>query len=882
MGYGSRALLILLSALALFVATSLLGLGIDMLLNFWEIPGGRKPEQWRTASASCMGVSDLAGAHRRVQVQVSPEVLVLRLSVDLPAQHPCVAQAFSGDLRESLSDFVAAVFGEIKISGKVPDSGDLKLEAFRNVASTVHIQVEHRRPFNGPDQILISRPGDAPAPATDELSAQWKNGIQVSSIDLLPDLKTATSLVRKTRSPELISLIDLRLEEDQPAVLPRNVETRSTRQGLVQRLGSLDSIPFLSYLLWGIRFALPLLLALIWLRRNPSTTADSPLVRATEALLIFHVAYFVLAGVSQLAEIGAISKLAREAMDWAIKQFPHRRGISVPGHEISFVTTAVLGIAVPVLMSWKIGSRSPQAFRILRWAPWAAILLLSGASIWSGVLALEPSDILVSLGVSLSLLALLLLLLLRGLAGKHVPSGLAAACALAATSLLVLDKLLRPQLWAADTFWFVVATLLGALLVRSMAEILWVVGEEAGLLKPWYWLRWREVRFLAMLVVLLIAAPLTSLPNLDTGFLSARSLNNLAVFLDPYFLPIWVVGVIAILRADGDAGLLVSDRARLLGLLAAAALLFSPNASWFELPVTFLLGWLALDRILVRRLEADALDRWVEQLSGKRPWLIDAALDRHAAEHALRGYRRKQFSALLAGDVDFDKYEQKLDAHVEKTKAVRARTQLEGQDPTSLAFAMPAFSNAWRNGLHGARYASLLALPWVVLGFRDLLGTTTSRTPNPLLDLVLDLVMLLLRWAAVGFVLGYFFPYLRGRSGLAKGLYLCLCLILPTLPLAVIWNSNAESWLPTLFLYLQTFIHCVLLGLFAFDLEALRQGGQRDWRLLFEVHGIPAVGGALSSLAIAIGTAITTLLTTQISGLVGAALRVVLPEAPTP
>jgi len=395
-------------------------------------------------------------------------------------------------------------------------------------------------------------------------------------------------------------------------------------------------------------------------------------------------------------------------------------------------------------------------------------------------------------------------------------------------------------------------------------------------------MRWRAVRVLGMLAALLIAAPFTSLTRFDASFLSATSLGNLAVFLDPYILPIWVFGVVAILYADGRTGLWVSDRARLLGLLAATTVLFAPSAGWFGLPVTFLLGWLVLGRILVRTLDAETLRGWVEQLSGKRSWLIDSALDRNAAEQALRGYRRKQFSSLLAGEVDFDKYEKKLDVHLEKTEAVRTRTQLNGQDAATLALSMPPFSDAWRNGLHGACYASLFALPWVVLGFADFLGTTSSSTPNPLLDLFFDLIMLLLRWTAVGFVLGYFFPYLRGRSGLAKGLYLCLGLILPTLPLAVIWNSSTRSWQPTLFLFLQTFIHCVLLGLFAFDLKALRQGGQRDWRLLFEIHGLPAVGVTLSSLAVAIGTAIATLLTTQISGLVGAALRVVLPQSPMP
>lgn len=120
-----------------------------------------------------------------------------------------------------------------------------------------------------------------------------------------------------------------------------------------------------------------------------------------------------------------------------------------------------------------------------------------------------------------------------------------------------------------------------------------------------------------MLAALLIAAPFTSLTRFDASFLSATSLGNLAVFLDPYILPIWVFGVVAILYADGRTGLWVSDRARLLGLLAATTVLFAPSAGWFGLPVTFLLGWLVLGRILVRTLDAETLRGWGRAALGK-------------------------------------------------------------------------------------------------------------------------------------------------------------------------------------------------------------------------------------------------------------------------
>jgi hypothetical protein len=72
----------------------------------------------------------------------------------------------------------------------------------------------------------------------------------------------------------------------------------------------------------------------------------------------------------------------------------------------------------------------------------------------------------------------------------------------------------------------------------------------------------------------------------------------------------------------------------------------------------------------------------------------------------------------------------------------------------------------------------------------------------------------------------------------------------------------------------------MLLGLMAFDYWTLREGKLRSWQMVFEIHGLTGVGVSISSILVAAGVAVTTLLTTQATNLVSLALNYVIPQVP--
>jgi len=189
-------------------------------------------------------------------------------------------------------------------------------------------------------------------------------------------------------------------------------------------------------------------------------------------------------------------------------------------------------------------------------------------------------------------------------------------------------------------------------------------------------------------------------------------------------------------------------------------------------------------------------------------------------------------------------------------------------------------SSSWDNAVHGAKWGAILSIPWLGIGFKEFLSGSMPVQSYPLWGLFISVIILLVRWIGTGFVFGYFFPYIRGKDGLQKAFAFFLLIVLPALPLAAIYNTTSSDWRGTLFWTLQVFIHCMLLGLVAFDYLSIKTT-RRDWQMLFEVHGIPSVGLSLSTILAAIGAAIVTIVQSQGTTFVSAALQFILPQIST-
>jgi hypothetical protein len=199
--------------------------------------------------------------------------------------------------------------------------------------------------------------------------------------------------------------------------------------------------------------------------------------------------------------------------------------------------------------------------------------------------------------------------------------------------------------------------------------------------------------------------------------------------------------------------------------------------------------------------------------------------------------------------------------------------------PKDLVFAFGPYETSWENAKHGALWAIIFAIPWLALYMRNFLSALDVPDTYALLGYLTDLLYILIRWIGMGFTFGYFFPYIRGASGVSKGFQLFLVTFIASLPMAMLYRESSADWRALLFSGLQIFIEYMLLGLVAFDYWTLRKNN-RGWQMLFDVHGIAKLGISVSTILAAVGAAIVTLLTSQATNLIGVSLKFIFPDLP--
>jgi hypothetical protein len=195
-----------------------------------------------------------------------------------------------------------------------------------------------------------------------------------------------------------------------------------------------------------------------------------------------------------------------------------------------------------------------------------------------------------------------------------------------------------------------------------------------------------------------------------------------------------------------------------------------------------------------------------------------------------------------------------------------------------VVFAFGPDSTAWASGLRGASFGLLPTLPWIIVALWQLVNQPRSTELYPFWVALQGGLATVLSWALIGFLFGYFYPYIRGDSGLAKSAWLFVGVVTPISLVAMTRISSVDEKRALILWIAQVCIQLVTLGLFAFDYATLRRNGFRGWGLVFEVHDLPVVSLSISSFLIALGVAVTTSLQSGAANLIGLALRLILPS----
>jgi len=300
------------------------------------------------------------------------------------------------------------------------------------------------------------------------------------------------------------------------------------------------------------------------------------------------------------------------------------------------------------------------------------------------------------------------------------------------------------------------------------------------------------------------------------------------------------------------------------------------SSDWVPMLLALAIGW-ALTRYWV------FAPRPLRLPTSSRPRMLHDALKVMSRHRELSSWQRDMQKGLseqwAKGDATLTKAQNRsgeLHRAIAASEYPDMRARALAQLALNVGSSAKANLAAWR----GALMATLLSLPWItsycVNVSRSGPPLTNAFAVSQLAFIVLDL----LRWPALGYFLMYYYPHLRGRNGIEKGLCLAAALILPSLGATVLWNaSDTDAWLSLLYWSLQVFICCMTIGVGLGDLGALRRAGKGP-RSLKEIYKLSTLAAWLSSLALAAGGAATTLLVSQMGSLFSAGLKLLLPDTP--
>ncbi|WP_406123729.1 hypothetical protein OHQ89_16210 [Streptomyces canus] len=175
-----------------------------------------------------------------------------------------------------------------------------------------------------------------------------------------------------------------------------------------------------------------------------------------------------------------------------------------------------------------------------------------------------------------------------------------------------------------------------------------------------------------------------------------------------------------------------------------------------------------------------------------------------------------------------------------------------------VAFGSLDSRRPWKRAKWGALVGAVIGVPWTVLGLAGANPLSDGTESYPVAAWIAAIAPLTMGWIGYGLLFGFFFPLLRGQTGLGKSAWLFGCALFPTVLSTALGDPSASAWKSTGLLAIQLFAFSMTIGVLA-DRQVLIKHGFRPGRLV-EVHNMWSVTAWASSVAIAVGTGVATLI----------------------
>jgi hypothetical protein len=297
------------------------------------------------------------------------------------------------------------------------------------------------------------------------------------------------------------------------------------------------------------------------------------------------------------------------------------------------------------------------------------------------------------------------------------------------------------------------------------------------------------------------------------------------------------------------------------GTIFFAIFLVNSPARWLFIPVPYLLGWLIARFLLfhpqsyLNGLE-NKKGEFLKQRKDKIRLLVQGGSTRARYDTLRKGLNKR----VEDGKEALDEYEKKLDEYNKR------RSEALASIPALDEIFIISEPDTWTNVKQYLKYGAILAVIPLLISLYDYLPQSLVNYPYPLVDAISFLVRTIAAWLIYAFFFGIFYTHIRGSSGLTKGLYLWLALVIPLLAYRLLRTPTWTDLSFFVFWMAQVLLFLTLLGIFGTDLQLLQQAGYR-FRDLFTVYNLSVLSIYGSTILAAIASSIPALISGKLPDL---------------
>lgn len=362
---------------------------------------------------------------------------------------------------------------------------------------------------------------------------------------------------------------------------------------------------------------------------------------------------------------------------------------------------------------------------------------------------------------------------------------------------------------------------------------------------------------------------------------SASHFFSLIQDLIPYVL---LAGIISVMKLRRVAEVHNNSILMGFGWILFVAYVVGSTPNWFIIPVPLLLALKLYPVLVIQPAEKRyGVNLIKNRIYEERSSLLQRILSTDFAQNfrsSLEQLRKKINSGDLS-PTEFEKRKSEIEDYAARLEQEQVLPY--GLKTKNVVLNFGPHETDWENGVYAVRRGLIIALPFLIVYlWTFLLEQRRSGQAYLLLWVAIRLIDFLSGWVVSAFFFGYFFSYIRGDSGLKKGLHVAATVIICLTPVWFLYGSSTVELAATFLRAGQIFLFFTILGIWAFDYRIFRDSLQEkfSWKKFTQFGDMPSLTAVASVLITSVGVAVSSVLSGQFTTVVSQLVSVLFPQLP--